>query len=48
MAGSAQGATVNYDFVIPYGRDHIGDRPFAIAVSVATRADFVAYQSEND
>lgn len=37
-----------YDFVIPYGRDHIGDRPFAIAASVATRADFVTYQSEND
>jgi hypothetical protein len=37
-----------YDFVIPYGNDHAGDRPFAIAASVATRADYQAYQDENE
>lgn len=37
-----------YDFVIPYGRDHSGGRPFAIFASVATRADFKAYEEESN
>ena len=37
-----------YDFVIPYGRDRSDSRPFAIFASVATRADFKAYEEESN
>jgi hypothetical protein len=35
-----------YDFVIPYGNERGGGRPFGIFCSVSTRVDYLASQEE--
>jgi hypothetical protein len=37
-----------YDFVIPYGNDRVGDRPYGIFCAVSTRSDYLASQANQE